>query len=366
MRIDLAGYHKACTMHNGCPKITFETTESSLKILHPYKGFREDFHRVEVRKDPLLGHKSIYNANLREKVKFFFADCDEKLIQEMIATSAKTCPFCPDNLDKSTPKYPRELIPEGRLRLAEAVLFPNLYPIGKYHSVICLTNVHFLNLSQFIPSLIEHGFVLAQRFVNLLYARDPKALYVAINANYLFPAGATLVHPHLQMLVTPDPLTHHENLIEAGEQFYRKHGTPYFLDLISEERGLNMRYIAQEGRWHWIAAFSPIGMNEIMAIHEDTSDFGSLMSKDLADLAYGISRVLQLYETLGYLSFNYSLMSVRSPHVRDSYRCLIRIINRQNLYLNYRNDDYFLQKLLHSDFIINTPEDLAKKLRQYF
>ena len=53
-------------------KINFETSESSLKILHPYRGFREDFHRVEVRKDPLLGHKSIYNANLREKVKVLF------------------------------------------------------------------------------------------------------------------------------------------------------------------------------------------------------------------------------------------------------------------------------------------------------
>jgi len=168
------------------------------------------------------------------------------------------------------------------------------------------------------------------------------------------------------MLVTPEPLTHHEKLIEAGEQFYRKHGTPYFLNLISEERELNVRYVAQKGRWHWIAAFSPIGMNEIMAIHEDTSDFGSLTEKDLADLACGISRVLQMYESLGYLSFNYSLMSVRSPQLRDSYRCLTRIINRQNLYLNYRNADYFLQKLLDSDFIINTPEDLAKSLRQYF
>jgi len=103
-------------MHDGYRKITFKTTESSLKILHPYRGFREDFHRVEVRKDPLLGHKSVYNANLREKVKFFFGDRDEKLIQEMIATSTKNCPFCTDNLEKSTPKYPPDLIPEGRFR----------------------------------------------------------------------------------------------------------------------------------------------------------------------------------------------------------------------------------------------------------
>jgi galactose-1-phosphate uridylyltransferase len=189
---------------------------------------------------------------------------------------------------------------------------------------------------------------------------------VAVNANYLFPAGATLVHPHLQLLVTPEPFTHHENLMRAGDGYYRNHGTPYFLDLVSEEKALDLRYVAQRGRWHWMAAFSPMGMNEFIAIHEDTADFGNLTDADLEDLSYGISRVLHLYGTLGYLSFNYSLMSVRALSYRQSWRCLMRIINRQNLYLNYRNDDYFLQKLLQSDFIINPPEDLAKQLREWF
>ncbi|MBF0506921.1 MAG: hypothetical protein HQL09_08795 [Nitrospirae bacterium] len=43
-----------------------------------------------------------------------------------------------------------------------------------------------------------------------------------------------------------------------------------------------------------------------------------------------------------------------------------KIISRQNLYPDYRNDDYFLQKLLHSELIINLPEELAFKLRGYF
>ena len=72
MGIDLAVCHNARTVHNDYRNIIFRTTESSLKILNPYKGFREDSHRVEVRKDPLLGHKSVYNANLREKVKVLF------------------------------------------------------------------------------------------------------------------------------------------------------------------------------------------------------------------------------------------------------------------------------------------------------
>jgi len=41
-------------------------------------------------------------------------------------------------------------------------------------------------------------------------------------------------------------------------------------------------------------------------------------------------------------------------------------VNRQNLYPNYRNDDYFLQKLLQTELILNLPEDLASEARKYF
>jgi hypothetical protein len=44
----------------------------------------------------------------------------------------------------------------------------------------------------------------------------------------------------------------------------------------------------------------------------------------------------------------------------------MRIISRQNVYENYRTDDYFLQKLLRNELILTTPEALAKNLRQVF
>jgi hypothetical protein len=49
-----------------------------------------------------------------------------------------------------------------------------------------------------------------------------------------------------------------------------------------------------------------------------------------------------------------------------SFRCLLKIITRQNLYANYRNDDYFLQKLLQSELIITPPEELAQGLQKNF
>ena len=291
--------------------IQFSRFESTLKILNPFQNFAEDVHTVEFRRDPLLGDTSVYNRSLKEKVKFFFGDSDPELIKNLVKESAKTCIFCGDGIGKNTPRYPADLVPEGRLRTGEATLFPNLFPIGPYHSVIALSKAHFLKLSEFSPELIENGLKAARTFVNSVYRRDPLALFVAVNANYLFPAGATFVHPHLQMLITPIAFSYHERLIEACRSYYRKHGSSYHGDLVHEEKKIGERYVGQKGRWHWITAFSPMGSNEVVAVNESESDFGLLSETDLKDLSRGISKILSFYESLGHLSFNYSLLSVR-------------------------------------------------------
>ena len=348
------------------PEIKFVSYESETQILNPFTGFAEETHIVEVRTDPLLGDKSVYNSALKDKVKFFFGECDTVLIEKLVEDSAKTCIFCSGNIEKTTPRYPQNLIPEGRIRIGEAVLFPNLFPVGKYHSVIALSKAHFLKLSEFSPEIIVNGLRVAQQFVNTVYALDQDTAFVAVNANYLFPAGATLVHPHLQMLITPTAYSYHERLIKACNSYQRGNGSEYYPDLIEQERNIGTRYIAQTGKWHWMASFSPMGNNEIIAVHEIENDFGELTDPDLIKLASGISNVLSLYDELGHLSFNYSVFSAIKSHSAKGFRCMIKMISRQNLYPNYRNDDYFLQKLLQTELMINLPEELALKARKLF
>ena len=103
-----------------------------------------------------------------------------------------------------------------------------------------------------------------------------------------------------------------------------------------------------------------------MAIHESEADFGALGEDDVRELAAGIAAVLALYEDLGHLSFNYSLFSVRQGASADGWRCVFKIVNRQNLAAAYRNDDYFLQKLLQSELIVTLPEELAPLARRSF
>ena len=254
---------------------------------------------------------------------------------------------------------------EGRIRVGEALLFPNLFSLGTYHPVIRLCNAHFLKLSEFTPELITNGFLAARQFNRIAYAKDPDVAYAAVTANYLFPAGASLVHPHLQMIATHLPYSYHSRMLDACERWQDDWGTSYFDDLVTEEEN-GPRYIGQTGRWQWLTPFSPLGNNEVIAIHKNLGDLDELSDIDLNNLASGIAKVLSHYETLGHLSYNYALYSVKKSRNNGGFRALLKIITRQNLYPNYRNDDYFLQKLLQSELIITPPEELAEKLQSRF
>jgi len=346
--------------------IGFEKFSSTFTILNPFNDFAPEEHSVEVRKDPLLGDTSVHNPYLKDKARAFFGRNDQELIQTLAQESAKNCIFCGENVVSRTARYPSDILPGGRIRKGGAVLFSNLFSLGSYHPVIALGSAHFLKLSEFTPAMIADGFEAAQEFLRCVYRRDESAVFTTVCANYLPPAGASLVHPHLQMLVTPVAYSYHARMLDAARRYYEKNGSSYYDDLVAEEKRTNARYVVRQKNWHWLAAFSPMGSNEITAIHDIGTDFETLPTTDLLDLACGISKVLLLYERLGHLSFNFALYSIRHSGRDGGQRCLFKIISRQNLYPNYRNDDYFLQKMLQTELIFNLPEELADQLREIF
>jgi UDPglucose--hexose-1-phosphate uridylyltransferase len=347
------------------PSINFERFESTQRVLNPFNAFAEEEHRVEVRKDPLLHDTSVYNPYLKDKAKAFFGQNDEELIRKLAEDTAANCIFCEDSVRTKTACYPEDLVPGGRMEQGEAVLFANLFSLAPHHPVIVLSKAHFLRPKEITPVHLGDGLYLARLYLKEASERDPALSFATVNVNYLQPAGASLVHPHMQMLATQIPYTYHGRLLDGVSYYLLQNGTHYFADLIAEERSRRERYIARHGAWHWIAAFSPQGSNEIMAIHDEESDLGRITVKDLRDLSDGITRVLALYEERGLLSFNFTLYSAKGGET-VGFRCLFRIVNRQNLYPNYRNDDYFLQKMLQTELILNLPEDLAAEARKRF
>jgi UDPglucose--hexose-1-phosphate uridylyltransferase len=346
-------------------EIQFERFEDEFQVLNPLKGFAREVQRVEVRIDPLLGHCSVYNPLLRGKVKMFVGDVDRELVESLAKESARTCFFCPERIDRVA-RFPEDLIPEGVIRVGETALFPNLFSLGRHHAVAALSRAHFLELREFTPELLADAFRALQRLLLAIEAKDPDAVHATVNANYLFPAGASLMHPHFQLLATAVPYTHQAHLLAACRHYLAGHGRPYHTDLIAAERALGSRYIARTEGWDWIAAYAPTGSNEIVGVHEANGDLAQLADHDLQALARGLSATLRLYESLGHLSFNFSLYSRREEGEPDGFHCLIRCITRQNPYPNYRTDDFFLQRGLQSEIMLRLPEDLAAAARSHF
>lgn len=342
-------------------EIRFEMREDVLELLNPMSQFQPDRQRIEVRRDPLLGHTSLYNPALGDKAKMLFGDIDRDWLGNMVAASAERCIFCPGRLD-NLPKYPPDLLPEGRIRLGEATLFPNLFGLARYHAVVALSDAHFLELGEFTVTRVGNALLAMQQFMAAVARTDESARYTTLNANYLFPAGACIIHPHFQLLSGPHPYGHHAMLLAAWRAYLDRTGSPYADDLVGTEHQHGERYIDGRGGWHWLAAYAPLGNLEIQAYHESVADFTRLDDAGVAALAEGLSSMLGLYEALGYLSFNFSLYAQRNEETGGA-RLFLRLMTRQNPAPGYRCDDYFLQKLLQSDVILMPPEELARQAK---
>ncbi|HWR98182.1 MAG TPA: hypothetical protein VN317_07135, partial [Candidatus Methanoperedens sp.] len=108
----------------------------------------------------------------------------------------------------------------------------------------------------------------------------------------------------------------------------------------------------------------PHGKERVVEAEQAEPTVGAELEEgDVCELAAGVAAVLGAYGRLGLLCFNYALFSVRRDAPAPGFRCLFRIVSRQNLSPAYRNDDYYLQKLLDADVVVSPPEELARHVR---
>jgi galactose-1-phosphate uridylyltransferase len=347
-------------------KIEFDKHIQESTIHNPMMDNQLDTQALEIRKDPLTGARSVFNPRLEDKVSMFYEPSDTALIEKMAEASRANCFLCGDTWKEITPTYPKELIPEGRIQIGQAVLFPNLFPVAQIHAVIRVGEKHYVPLSEFDPHTVEDAFNTSLELARKLTTAGMDIRYLTVNGNYLGPAGASIAHPHFQVVGGDVPFTYLENIMDLGRQYYQKHGSCYWSDLVELEKEKEERYIGATGSIEWLASFSPSGTNEVIGVLPKRSQFLELDGNDVSGVARGVVNVLYGYAGMGISTFNFAVYSGSLEDNDDSFRCFIRIISRQNVYENYRTDDYFLQKLLDNELILTPPEALAKNLQPRF
>jgi len=347
-------------------ELVFEKVTEKVRFRSPLLNMEEVEHVIERRRDPLTGRWALGSDGLKGKGAFFFGPTDEKLLADLAAQSRENCFFCPENLASTTPRYLDEWLEGGWLQTGDATLIPNLFPLSAVHAVVVLGSKHMRRLDDFPPDLLADGLAASVRFTRSVHAADAANSWFTINANYLFPAGASIVHPHLQVFGGRYPATASSQLQADCQRFADQHGRPYFDQLIAKEQDLDQRYVTQCGPVHWLAPFAPLGTNEMLGILPEVRHLNQLDSAALFHLAEGISKILAYYHKMGFSTFNFSIYSAPVDADESSFPVLIRLICRQNVHANYRTDDYFIQKLLGEEIVLTPPEDLARGLRAFW
>jgi galactose-1-phosphate uridylyltransferase len=347
-------------------KIRFVKHIRKSVIHNPMMNNALDTQALEIRRDPLTGTQSVFNPRLEDKVAMFYGKSDTALIEKMAVASQANCFLCGDMWKQITPTYPDEIVPKGRIQIGQAVLFPNIFPAAQVHAVIRVGEKHYVPLSDFDPAAVADAFEASLELARRLEAAEAGVKYLTINGNYLGPAGASIAHPHFQVVGGDLPFTYLENILDRSRQYFQKNQSCYWSDLPKVEKTANERYIGATGPVEWLASFSPSGTNEIVGVLPKRNHFLELDPEDVNGLARGFVRVLRGYAEMGISTFNFAIYSGPIGEFDESFCCFIRMISRQNVYENYRTDDYFLQKLLDNELILTPPEVLARNLQSYF
>ncbi len=344
--------------------IRFKKHQESAIFYSPLKDFEIDSQAIEYREDPLTGFTSFIRTG-----RAFWSGIyktDQILLEKLIQESKEKCFFCPEKVVTSTPKFTEDFIPEGRLTRGEATLFPNLFAHKQHSAIIAMTKKHYLKLNEFDPEILWNAFKLADVYIRKAY-QSSGAPYAEIGGNYLYPSGASVVHPHLQIIVSHGPHTLIKILSEKGKAHYKKYSRNYWEELIEQEKRLGERYLKKIGPTEWFTPFAPIREDEVNAVVRGKSNFLEFDETDWEGLAQGLSRVLRAYEERGLSCFNFAIYSGPLGKKLGKYLWAgMKIISRSSVQTYPVSDTWYSSSILLDGFVVEPPEEIAKQMRPYF
>ena len=335
----------------------------STEILSPLVQFESEVQAIEYREDSLTGSQCRINVARAGRVKQV-----QKIgvgVREVIERTVSDCSFCPHNISQRTPKFPPVLVPEGRIKRGECLLFPNLYPFAEYHAVATLTERHFLDLDEFTTEMLVDNLVASKDFIALVQQKDEKAVYPMWIWNHLPSSGASIIHPHIQITVDRTPTPELRKLIGKSEEYWQQRRRNYWQELIEVERGIGDRYIGENDSVAVIASFAPRGNNEVQVIFKGPVSLSDLDERQISDFSSVIVKILYSYKGMGVNSFNVITYSAPLMEHADYFWMSARIISRP-VFQSFYTCDAGYRRFFDVWVIETLPEEVAREMRTTF
>jgi UDPglucose--hexose-1-phosphate uridylyltransferase len=218
----------------------------------------------ELRKDPVVG-RWVVIATERARRPSDFSPESAPL------KGPAGCVFCPGNESQTPPEVLRfgggawtlRVVPnkfpalqiEGEVQASGEGIYDRMHGVGA-HEVIIETPDHFANLATLTPQAVADVLVAYRdRLVDL--KKDPRFEYILIFKNQGAAAGASLEHPHSQLIATPILPELVAEELAGAEQYYRRKERCVWCDIVRQERRDGRRVVSEEDGFVTVAPFAP-------------------------------------------------------------------------------------------------------------
>ena len=316
---------------------------------------------IEIRRNPITGRTC--------RITFSRADEREPGAAALpapppFAEDRTGCPFCPGALGAQTPRLVPELCPSGRMQKGRSLLFPNLFPYGRYSAVSLFDDRHFVEIGTASPDSYADCFLNCRDYLLRVLEHDPAAVYMAITQNHLPSAGGSLLHPHLQLQADPVASNHHRFLQRRAAEHLRETGTRLFFAYLEHERREGNRYIGRTGSWEWLSAFAPEGFFEIWGILPGVTSIRQAQAWDWRSLACSVIQAQKFYRSLNRNGYNLGLLSIEDG--TDALELRVVIVVRSNFAPWVRSDHTGFEVMLGDMATFSAPEETAERARPFW
>ncbi len=242
------------------------------------------------------------------------------------------CPFCPgrefetppeivalrpDGSPPNTPGWEVRVVPnkypalriEGVLAPTGAPLFEHMDGVGA-HEVIIETPEHDTHLGLMSPEWVAKVlWVYRERYLDL--DRDPRFRYALLFRNHGRSAGASLSHPHSQLIALPVVPRQAEEELEVARGYFADHARCLYCDLLSSERQSGERLVYENEGFLVYEPFASRFPYETWVVPKrHAASFGELTDDELHAAADALRTALaKLHQLLANPPYNFIVHS---------------------------------------------------------
>lgn len=285
------------------------------------------------------------------------------------------CPFCTGNESKTPadvftikdgdtwkvrviPNKFAAVVPDGEPARERKGIFRFMQGVG-VAEVIVESRRHNVTIGQLTDEEVE-DILLAYQERTLVLSRDPRLELITLFRNYGSAAGASLQHPHSQLIATPVVPVSVRTKLEVAQSYYDDAGSCVFCDMLREELSAKER-IARESE-HFVvfepfASRSPFETWIMPKRHQ--AGFSGIKPEEIKDLAGVLNNTLgKILHLLSNPDYNYIVHSAPVDQAySDFYHWHIQILPRLTTAAGFE---------LGSGMFINVtlPEEAARYLRE--